>query len=147
MCRKDRRWQVPAQIMRYGVVGVLNNLLGYLIYLALTWFWLEPKLAVTMLYPIGALTSYFGHAKYSFSYQGRTIHGLLRYVIAHCLGYGANVLLLYILVDKFMLPHQFVQAVAIFVVAGILFLLFRYFVFPVQHINNRRLAETENPEA
>ncbi len=135
MFRKYRGWPVLAQMVRYFVVGVLNNLLGYLIYLGITWLWLEPKLAVTMLYPIGAVTAYFGQAKYSFSYQGPTHHGMFRYVIAHAIGYGVNLTLLFLLVDKFMLPHQLVQAVAIFLVAGILFLLFRYFVFPVQQNN------------
>lgn len=118
------------QLVRYGIVGMLNNLLGYLIYLLVTWFWLDPKVAVTFLYPIGALTAYFGHARYSFSYSGRTSHGVLRYVIAHLLGYSVNVLMLYVFSDMLKLPHQIVQAAAIVGVAGILYLLFRYFVFP-----------------
>ena len=121
-----------AQIVRYGVVGVLNNLLGYLIYLFLTWLWLDPKIAVTLLYPIGATTAYFGHARYAFSYQGHITHGFARYAAAHVIGYGANIFLLYLFVDILQYPHQLVQAAAIFVVAGILFLLFRYFVFPNQ---------------
>lgn len=118
------------QIVRYGVVGVLNNLLGYLLYLVVTWAWLDPKVAITLMYPVGALTAYFGHAKYSFAYGGRTSHGLMRYAIAHMIGYGANIAMLYVLVDRMGYPHQLVQAAAIFAVAGILFLLFRYFVFP-----------------
>ena len=118
------------QIARYGVVGVLNNFLGYLVYLAVTWVWLDPKIAVTLMYPIGAVTAYFGHAKYSFAYSGRTSQGLARYVIAHVIGYGTNVGMLYVLSDKLGYPHQLVQAAAIVVVAGILYLLFRYFVFP-----------------
>lgn len=121
---------ILAQVARYGVVGVLNNLLGYLIYLLVTWFWLDPKVAVTLLYPVGALTAYFGHAKYSFAYSGSTSNGVSRYVIAHLIGYSVNVLMLYVLSDRLLLPHQIIQAVAIVVVAGILFLLFRYFVFP-----------------
>ncbi|WP_076998634.1 GtrA family protein [Variovorax sp. KK3] len=118
------------QVVRYGVVGVLNNLLGYLIYLLVTWLWLDPKVAVTLMYPIGAVTAYFGHARYSFAYSGRTSHGLLRYAIAHVIGYGVNVGMLYVLSDRLGYPHQAVQAAAIVVVAGILYLLFRYFVFP-----------------
>lgn len=129
--------RVLPQIFRYFIVGVLNNLLGYLIYLTVTWLWLEPKLAVTLLYPIGVLTAYYGHAEYSFSYRGRTRQGLSRYLIAHLAGYGANLLLLYICVDIIGLPHQIVQAAAILLVAGILFLLFRYYVFPVQPIRTR----------
>lgn len=121
------------QVVRYGVVGVLNNLLGYLIYLLVTWLWLDPKMAVTLMYPIGAVTAYFGHARYSFAYIGRTSHGIARYVIAHLIGYGANISILYLFSDRLGYPHQMVQAVAIVAVAGILYILFRYFVFPQRH--------------
>lgn len=119
-----------SQVIRYGVVGLLNNLLGYLVYLLVTWRWLDPKVAVTLMYPIGAVTAYFGHAKYSFAYSGSTSNGIIRYAIAHLVGYGANISMLYVFSDLLMYPHQLVQAVAIVVVAGILYLLFRYFVFP-----------------
>lgn len=118
------------QVVRYGVVGFLNNLLGYLIYLVVTWLWLDPKVAVTLMYPVGAVTAYFGHARYSFAYSGRTSLGIMRYAIAHLIGYGANIGMLYLFSDRLGYPHQLVQAVAIVVVAGMLYLLFRYFVFP-----------------
>lgn len=118
------------QLIRYGVVGVLNNLLGYCIYLLITFFWLDPKVAITLLYPVGATTAYFGHSKYSFSYQGKNTHALIRYIAAHSISYGVNFVMLYILWEKFNYPHQAVQAAAIFVCAGVLFLMFRYFVFP-----------------
>jgi putative flippase GtrA len=118
------------QVIRYGAVGVLNNLLGYLIYLLMTYFWLDPKVAISILYPVAVTTAYFGHAKYSFSSQARNINTVLRYVLAHFVGYGVNFLMLLILSDKLKLPHQAVQASSIFVVAGFLFLLFKYFVFP-----------------
>jgi len=130
MTALDKQQSMLLQVFRYGVVGIMNNLLGYLIYLAITWLGLDPKITVTLLYPVGALTAYFGHARYSFSYRGKNHHGIFRYVIAHALGYGVNILLLYVLHDQMAFPHQLVQALAIFVVAGILFLLFRYFVFP-----------------
>ena len=118
------------QITRYGLVGLLNNSLGYLIYLLLTWYWLDPKVAVTVLYPIGALLGYFGNSKLAFFYSGSHLFGLLRYVLAHFIGYGTNIAILYTFVDLLGYPHPFIQAIAIFVVAGVLFLLFRYYVFP-----------------
>jgi len=117
-------------IVRYGIVGVLNNLRGYLIYLLLTWLWLEPKTAVAIMYPVGATMAYFGHARYSFSYKGSVAHGVLRYCIAHAIGYSANIGILYVLSDKLGFAHQLVQIFAILAVAGILFILFRWFVFP-----------------
>lgn len=120
------------QLVRYGVVGVANNLAGYFIYLGVTWLGVDPKLAVTLMYPVGALIGYFSHARYSFSYRGDRASGLFRYVIAHVIGYGANIYLLYIFSDRMGFPHQLVQAMAIFIVAGLLFVLFRYFVFPAR---------------
>lgn len=118
------------QLVRYGVVGIANNLVGYLLYLGVTWSGVDPKLTVTLMYPVGALIGYFSHARYSFSYRGGRTRGLFRYVIAHVIGYGANVSLLYIFSDRMGYPHQLVQAMAIFLVASLLFVLFRYFVFP-----------------
>lgn len=130
MKRLLQRFPGIYQFIRYGVVGVINNLIGYLIYLFVTFFWLEPKVAITLFYPIGALIGYFSHFKYSFSYQGKHRFAIIRYGIAHFIGYGINFIMLLILVDKLKFPHQAIQASAIFVVASALFLLFRYFVFP-----------------
>jgi len=125
------------QAIRYGVVGVLNNLFGYLIYLLITYLWLDPKVAISILYPVGALTAYFGHSKYAFSYQGRNAIALMRYGFAHFVGYSTNLLMLFILSDMLQFPHQAVQALAILVVAGILFIMFKYFVFPKPESYNK----------
>ena len=130
-------WPALSQLIRYGVVGLLTNLAGYLVYLLVTWLWLEPKLAVTVLYPVGVIAGYFGHARYSFTYQGRATSGLARYLIAHAIGYGTNVSLLYVFSDLLHFPHQAVQACAIFIVAGVLFVQFKFFVFPPTHGGGR----------
>ncbi|MCK9380255.1 MAG: GtrA family protein [Sulfuritalea sp.] len=141
MFGKKRDFSVLANIARYGVVGVLNNLLGYLIYIALTWRWLDPKIAVTLLYPIGAFTAYFGHARFSFSQAGYNPLGPLKYAIALCVGYCANILMLYMFSDILKFPHQIVQAVATVAIGGILYLMFRYFVFrPIKLVNRNPLS-------
>ncbi len=117
------------QLIRYGVVGVLNNTLGYLVYLFVTYLGLDPKITITILYPLAAIMAYFSHMKYSFAYQGRRVSSLLRYILAYAMSYGLNLMMLSILCDKFQMPHQLVQAIAIPCVAVILFLLLRYFVF------------------
>lgn len=118
------------QVLRYGVVGVVNNLMGYLVYLLITWLWLDPKVAVALMYPAGAVTAYLGQARYTFACSGHTVRGIARYIFAHVAGCGANVMMLYVFSDLLGYPHPFVQAAAIVMVAGILYLLFRYFVFP-----------------
>jgi putative flippase GtrA len=117
------------QVIRYGIVGMLNNLLSYFIYLVLTWKWMDPKVTVTLLYPICALLAYFAHAKYSFSYLGGGNKSFFRFVIAHIVGYSVNILMLFLLVDICDYPHQMVQVLSIVVVAGLLFFLSRYYIF------------------
>ncbi|PLX98727.1 MAG: hypothetical protein C0623_11895 [Desulfuromonas sp.] len=117
------------QIFRYGAVGLFSNLLGYLVYLFVTWQGVDPKLAVTILYPVAATIAYIGHSHYSFSYEGEHIKGIARYVAAHSCGYLLNLASLFFFVDMFSFPHQLVQFCNIFLVAGFLFITFRYFVF------------------
>lgn len=40
------------QLIRFSVVGVLNNLMGYIIYLLVAWLWFESKFAVTLIYTL-----------------------------------------------------------------------------------------------
>lgn len=118
-----------SQLIRYGVVGVLSNLMGYLIYIGVTSLGVGPKAAVGMLYPIAFFISYFGHARYTFSDSEKHSSGAIRYVSAHVVGYVMNLIVLYVLHDLMGFPHELVQLLAIFLVAGVLFLLFKYYVF------------------
>lgn len=110
-------------------MGILNNLLGYLIYLLITSFGVDPKIVITILYPVGAITAYFGYLKYSFSFRGHRINPLLRYGIAYLVGYEVNLLRLSMLWEELKFLHQAVQALAMLVVAGVLFLMLQYLVF------------------
>jgi putative flippase GtrA len=125
--------EVVKQLTRYGIVGVSYNLAGYLLYLLITWLGVDPKVVVGVLYPIGALISFFANKGWSFSYSGPIGSGMLRFVIAHFFGYFLNLGLLFLFVDIQGYPHELVQLVAIFAVALSLFLAFRYFVFPERH--------------
>lgn len=126
------RWPALYQLLRYGLVGLAVNFAGYVVYLLVTWLWLPPKTAITVLYPVGVAIGYFGHARYSFGYGGRTAGGIARFLIAHAVGYCANWTMLHVFSDRLGYPHQAVQATAVFVVAAILFLLFKFFVFPAR---------------
>ena len=125
-----RRDKPALQLLRYGVVGLGTNLALYFIYLLITYWGLEPKKAMTMLYIVGALMGFFGHRKWTFTHQGAFLVSGIRYFIAHLLGYLINFIILLTFVDKLGYSHQWVQAGAILVVAGFLFVAFRYFVFP-----------------
>lgn len=118
------------QLIRYGLVGFASNLFGYAVYLFITYLGVDPKVTVTLLYPVGVAIGFLGNQKWAFGYKGNWLKSGVRYAIAHVFGYLINLFILLIFVDRLGYSHQWVQAVAIVVVAGFLFLVFRYFVFP-----------------
>jgi putative flippase GtrA len=117
------------QFTRYAIVGVGSNLAGYLIYLLLTYFYVGPKFAMTIVYLTGALVSFIGNRQWTFTYRGAIFPTLIKYVLAHACGYSLNFVILYVFVDEFLYPHQAVQAVAIGIVAVFLFLMLKKIVF------------------
>lgn len=118
------------QMIRYAIIGIASNLVGYVAYLLLTFFLVGPKIAMTLVYLAGASVGYFGNRQWTFTHKGRMLPTLIRYSLAHVFGYTINFVLLYVFVDRMLYPHQAVQLVAILVVAGILFFVFKKFVFP-----------------
>ena len=110
-------------------MGLAINLVGYSIYLLITYLGIEPKITMSLLYGAGATVSFFGNRKLTFSHSGSLLGSGIRYVIAHCFGYLINLAILILMVDRLGYPHQWVQAAAVFVVAIFLFLAFKYFVF------------------
>ena len=117
--------------IRYGVVGLALNLAGYLLYLLVTRLGLEPKLAVTFFYPIGVLYGYFAHKNLSFRHTAsvQNYRSVVNYFLLHALGCVINVGLIKLFVDRLSYPHQIVQACAIFIVGGFLFVTLKLFVF------------------
>lgn len=117
------------QLIRYGLVGVVSNVVIYFVYLLITYLGVEPKTAMTLVYIIGASIGFIGNRKWTFAHRGDSASAVLRYVLAHFFGYLLNFLILFCFVDWLGYAHQWVQAVAIIIVAGFLFIIFKYFVF------------------
>jgi putative flippase GtrA len=120
------------QILRYAIVGLLSNAVGYCLYLLLTNAGMGYKLAMTLLYVVGTLQTFVFNKNWSFKYKQRDRTVLLRYLTTYALGYIANLAVLMVFVDSMHLPHAVVQAVMIFVIALLVFLLQKFWVFPAR---------------
>lgn len=119
----------PVQFVRFAIVGILSNLVLYLLYLALTGLGVGIKLAMTLLYVVGTLQSFVFNRRWSFEHRGRRGPAFVRYVAAYVIGYVVNLLGLMLFVDWFGQPHQVVQGVLILTVAVLLFALHKAWVF------------------
>ncbi len=105
-------------------------MVGYALYILLTYMDVGPKSAMTALYAIGVLQTFVFNKKWSFRFAGAPKPALVRYIIAYAAGYAVNFLALVILVDRIGLNHQVIQAVLILFVAVLMFMAQRYWVFP-----------------
>ncbi|MFU2485947.1 GtrA family protein [Thauera sp. WH-1] len=117
------------QFLRYAVVGLTSNAVGYVIYLALTANNVSPKLSMTILYVIGIFQTFVFNKRWSFQYFGRNRIVFLKYCLTYGLGYAINYAILVYFVDILQLPHQIVQGVTILGLACLIFTLQKLWVF------------------
>lgn len=117
------------ELVKYAVVGVSLNFIGYTLYLLGTYLGAEPKLVMSVLYLSSVTLSFYANRKFTFDSESRGVRAKYRYFMAHCGGFIFSWLLLYFLHDILAYPHQLVQLGAIFVVAIYLFFMLKLWVF------------------
>ncbi|MFC1827636.1 GtrA family protein [Thermodesulfobacteriota bacterium] len=84
---------------------------------------------MTLLYTIGILLTVLFNRRWTFDHQGFVTKAFIRYISSMCLAAYLILAALFLFVDKLEFPHQPVQGILIFVVAVLLFLLQRFWVF------------------
>lgn len=117
------------QVLRYGVGGLAINGFLYLLYLLCTYKGLESKLAMSLTYALGCCLGFIVHRYWTFGSSSAVTRSVAGYLFAQLSGFGLNWIMLLLLSDWLGYPHQIIQAMAIFVVAGYLFIIYRYVVF------------------
>jgi putative flippase GtrA len=121
----------PGELARFGAVGVLSNVLLYFLYLAATALGTGHKSAMTLAYCIGVVQSFYLNRSWTFRHEGLARTALARYWAAYLAAYGLNLVLLLVLVDMAGLQHQLVQAVLTAVIAMLMFLTQKFWVFRI----------------
>jgi len=117
------------QLIRYAVVGLGSNALLYLFYLWLSSGGLGHKTSMTIAFALGICGTFMFNRNWSFRHRDAWHRTFLPYAAVYGLGYVTNLLGLFLLVDVGRLPHQVVQAVMIVVVAVLIFLMQKFWVF------------------
>lgn len=88
---------VPKSLLRYGVVGVVSNLLVYCCFLALIWSAVQPISAAAICYGLGLAISYFANRRWSFRSQAGHRSDLLRFLLAYGVGLCATLVFISVL--------------------------------------------------
>ena len=120
---------VRAQLSRYAIVGLLSNVLLYGAYVLLTHLGVEPKLAMTVTFALGVTQTFMMNKGWTFSFQGSAPHAYARYWVAYAIAYALNFGMLVLFVDVLRYPHQLVQGLLVLVIAVLLFIAQKFWVF------------------
>jgi putative flippase GtrA len=101
----------------------------YVAYLFLVDAGLGPKIAMSLAYFTGVVLSFTFNRRWSFDHAGPASLAFRRYCSAYAMGYFCNLGGLYLLVDILDFPHRTVQGVLVLLMAAMLFLLQKFWVF------------------
>lgn len=116
------------QIVKYGAVGAIVNLAGYVLFLIFLWRGIEHKIAVSILYPVGALASFWLNRTLVFQSTASVPTSLPRLALMLFGGYVLNICMLYFLVDQMRFDPRIVQLFSLIVVAVLFFVINKTFV-------------------
>jgi len=118
------------QIMRYGVVGVTTNSMGFGAYFTITTYMGgDPKVTMSFVYMFGIVIGFAGNRKWTFNDNRGLSESSKRYLVAYMVGYLINLSILFIFADIFDYKHYFVQLAATFVMIFYFFGMLKLYVF------------------
>lgn len=117
------------QLLRFAAVGVISNVVLYLLYLALTAVGLGYKTAMTIAYCVGVMQTFVVNKRWTFEHGGLLRRSFIRYVALYLCGYLLNLAAMIVFVDIAGFKHQIVQGLSIIFIAALLFVLQKFWVF------------------
>jgi len=118
-----------SSVGKFAIVGVVNNVVGYLIFVILSLSGTSAIPAMVVSYCTGMIISFFGNRSFTFGHQGRNRGAILRFIEANATGLALNAAILWFFVDKIGFSQIPVQLFAIGCVAVLTFTLMRAWVF------------------
>lgn len=121
------------QVFRYGMIGLASNLIIYLLYLLLTSLGLGYKTAMTVTYSMGVAQTFIFNKKWTFRHDDHLTQTAIRYILSYIFVYFINLLALLFFVGHMAWPHQLIQGILILLLAALLFVLQKYWVFKLSN--------------
>lgn len=118
------------QAVRFGVVGVVNTLVGLaVIYLAMAALRFDDVAANVLGYAVGLAVGFALNRRWTFAHAGRVLPTALRFAVAFVVSYVLNLATMLLLRDHFGVDPYIAQAAGVPPYTIAFFLLSRYFVF------------------
>jgi len=120
---------INREAIRFIIVGLGSNAVLYLLYLLFTAAGSGHKTAMTILFVIGTIQTFIINKHWTFGYKDFEKSIFAKYVMIYGGAYLINLVALMLFVDYLRFPHEIVQGIMILLIAPLLFMLQRYWVF------------------
>lgn len=118
------------QIIRYSYVGIIVNILCYLIYLALSNLLnIFPPLSAVLSGFVGIILSYNLHRKFSFRSSSRGLKTFFDFSASYSLAIIANATIILIFSSVLEFRHEYVALMSLLITSLTLFLVQRIIIF------------------
>lgn len=117
------------QLLKFVTVGLITNFLGYCFFLVFIFLGIEHKFAMSLLYFISTLISFYGMKKWVFKNNQNIYYVFIKFFSVYFTGYFINLCLMIEFVDKLGYPPWFVQGAIIFIMSIYYFAASKWFVF------------------
>jgi putative flippase GtrA len=134
--------RTTSQIIKYVIIGIVNNSMSYSTYLVVTYLGVSPSLALTVLYGVVAVFGFYGNRKLTFHHTGRLSISGIRYIITYSLTFVMMQLALVVFYQWLGFPHQIVTIAASCAITPVMFVALKYFVFPEQNSSTSKHYNT-----
>jgi putative flippase GtrA len=123
------------QFASYAIIGLVSNGLGFLCFAALTWLGMGPASAISIVYLGCVALTFIFNKSLSFNHKGRISTSAVKYLFSYSACYVLNVAVLKFFSGYLGYSHLAVQAIAIFVIALLLFIAQKFWVFRTPDIS------------
>ncbi len=120
---------IKIEFLKFLLVGILANLIYYLLYIILTYIGIDIFLATTFLFIITTIFSFKGNAKFTFKVKKTNNKNIISFYLIQLLFYFINIFTLFILVKNMGFAHELIQGILVICLAFFNFLISKKYVF------------------
>ena len=129
-----------AQFIKFGIVGLSNTLIAYLVYAACIYIGLHYLLANAIAFTISVLNAYYWSDRYVFKTVKGETRGTLSTLLKTYVAYGTTglllaSLLLYLYVDRLHISEYIAQLLVLVVTIPLNFIINKYWSFKTKRIH------------
>lgn len=137
---KDTHKSTISQLIKFGIVGLSNTIIGYLVYSLCIWFGLHYLIANLIGFIVSVLNAYYWSDRFVFKKNEGETRSTVKTILKTYIAYGSTGLLLasillYFYVDILHFSEYMAQLLVLIVTIPINFIINKFWSFKTKRIN------------